>query len=74
MAPLSQYWKQYKDWLSVGRKEIRDISILNGVLVNTTNPHVGAFKARGAALGATEVLGPGDPGHATHVHLAWPRP
>jgi hypothetical protein len=24
------------------------------------------------ALGATQVLGPGDPGHATHVHCAWP--
>ena len=22
--------------------------------------------------GATEVLGPGDPGHATHIHCGWP--
>jgi hypothetical protein len=30
--------------------------------------------ARCRALGATEVLGPGDQGHDDHIHAAWPRP
>jgi hypothetical protein len=49
-----------------------DIDILDGQAVSASNPHVGAFMQRCHALGATQVLGPGDPGHATHVHCAWP--
>ena len=51
-----------------------DVNVLNGSAVNASNTSVDSFKTNGAAQGATEVLGPGDPGHATHVHLGWPRP
>ena len=51
-----------------------DINVINGRHVNASHPDVTAFKARCRELGATEVLGPGAPNHATHVHAAWPRP
>jgi hypothetical protein len=51
-----------------------DVTKISGDDVSASNTTVPAFKARGTALGATEVLGPGDPGHDTHVPLAWPRP
>ncbi len=51
-----------------------DISVIGGRPVNSSNPYYRAFMARARALGATEVLGPGDAGHSTHVHIAWPRP
>ena len=38
---------------------------------SASNPHVRAFMSRCRALGAIEVLGPGDAGHATHIHCAW---
>lgn len=50
-----------------------DIDRINGAPVNAGNPHFGAFMERAEELGATEVLGPGDPNHNTHVHAAWPR-
>jgi hypothetical protein len=51
-----------------------DVNVLNGAAVNASNASVASFKTSGAAQGATEILGPGDPGHDTHVHLGWPRP
>jgi len=51
-----------------------DINVINGRPVSSSNPQVTAFRALCRRLGATEVLGPGDPGHSTHVHTAWPRP
>jgi hypothetical protein len=50
-----------------------DADRLNGLTVHAGNSHVARFRASLQRLGATEVLGPGDPGHATHVHGAWPR-
>ena len=48
-----------------------DVDIVDGQPVSAANPHVRAFEARCRALGAIEVLGPGAPGHATHIHCAW---
>lgn len=50
-----------------------DITVINGVNVSLKNVHVKAFMNRARALGATEVLGPGSPGHGSHVHLGMPR-
>lgn len=51
-----------------------DISVINGRRVGATHPDAAGFQQRCRNLGATEVLGPGRPGHATHIHAAWPRP
>jgi chitosanase len=51
-----------------------DINAVNGRGISASHPDLAAFKARCRELGATEVLGPGVPNHATHVHAAWPRP
>lgn len=51
-----------------------DVNVINGRQVSATHPDVGKFKRDCRKLGATEVLGPGDPNHATHIHCAWPRP
>ncbi|QRM35819.1 chitosanase (plasmid) [Microvirga sp. VF16] len=51
-----------------------DVNIINGRRVRADHPDVSAFKAKCREMGATEVLGPGNTGHATHVHAAWPRP
>lgn len=50
-----------------------DVDRINGVRVNSGNPYWRKFLARCRKLGATETLGPGDPGHATHLHVGWPR-
>ncbi|MGV3721273.1 MAG: hypothetical protein ACO1SX_10235 [Actinomycetota bacterium] len=50
-----------------------DVVRINGAAVNATHPHWRAFLQKGRALGATETLGPGVAGHATHLHLGWPR-
>ncbi len=50
-----------------------DVDMINGVKVGYNNPYYRAFMRAGGAMGATEVLGPGDRAHSTHVHLAWPR-
>ncbi len=50
-----------------------DIDRLQGSPVNAGHPDVPVVKQKLRDLGATEVLGPGDPGHATHLHGAWPR-
>lgn len=51
-----------------------DVDLLDGLPVRATNLAVSGFLAELRALGATEVLGPGNPGHDTHIHGAWPRP
>jgi len=50
-----------------------DTTTINGQRVSESHPDVDAFKAQCEQLGATEVLGPGDPHHDSHVHAAWPR-
>lgn len=50
-----------------------DVDTINGARVNSANPYHQAFRNACRAYGATEVLGPGDAGHATHIHCAWPR-
>jgi hypothetical protein len=51
-----------------------DVDTLNGRRINANHPDLEAFKADARRFGATEVKGPGNPGHATHIHIAWPRP
>jgi hypothetical protein len=51
-----------------------DVNVLNGRHVSATHPDVANFKQDCRSLGTTEVLGPGDPGHETHIHCAWPCP
>ncbi len=51
-----------------------DVGVLNGRRVSATNSAVTGFIQACSRLGATEVLGPGDRNHETHVHAAWPRP
>lgn len=51
-----------------------DINVINGEYVNPRHRDVPALMARVRQLGATEVLGPGFPGHDNHVHAAWPCP
>jgi hypothetical protein len=51
-----------------------DVDLINGQRVTSSNGYYRAFMQRCRDLGATEVLGPGDSGHDTHVHCAWPRP
>ena len=50
-----------------------DVSTINGCKVRAGAPHWKAFLRRCRQLGATETLGPGDRGHSTHIHAAWPR-
>ncbi len=51
-----------------------DVTHINGVKVSWNNPYYRAYMKQARALGATEVLGPGDRGHSGHLHIAWPRP
>lgn len=50
-----------------------DVSMINGKRVNYSNPYYRTFMNICRARGATEVLGPGNRGHSSHVHIAWPR-
>lgn len=50
-----------------------DVSAINGRKVRWGSPYWRAFLRRCRQLGATETLGPGDRGHSTHIHVAWPR-
>lgn len=50
-----------------------DVDTINGQRVSWGNPHWRSFVRRCRELGATETFGPGDPGHSSHVHVAWPR-
>lgn len=51
-----------------------DVTTINGEAVSAKNKFVIGFMMKCKALGATEVLGPGNPKHDGHVHAAWPRP
>ncbi len=55
-----------------------DVPFINGKAVNINDraarPTYDAFMQRCRDLGATEVLGPGNKDHDTHIHCAWPRP
>jgi zinc D-Ala-D-Ala carboxypeptidase len=51
-----------------------DVDMINGVEVSSSNPYYREFMQKCRDLGATEVLGPGDKDHSTHVHFTWPRP
>jgi len=51
-----------------------DVNIINGQRISASHPDQAAFRMRCRDLGATEVLGPGAAGHATHIHAAWPNP
>lgn len=50
-----------------------DVSTINGQKVRYGSSYWRAFLRRCRQLGATETLGPGDRGHSTHIHAAWPR-
>jgi zinc D-Ala-D-Ala carboxypeptidase len=50
-----------------------DVDMINGRKVGSSNPYWRKFIARCREMGATETLGPGDKGHSTHTHAAWPR-
>ena len=50
-----------------------DVDYINGLKVGYGNPYWRKFLQRCRELGATETLGPGDRGHSTHIHAAWPR-
>ncbi|WP_299541718.1 peptidoglycan-binding protein [uncultured Streptomyces sp.] len=47
-----------------------DANFINGIHVGSGAPHKKVMTLC-TALGATQVLGPGDPGHSTHIHCAW---
>jgi zinc D-Ala-D-Ala carboxypeptidase len=47
-----------------------DVDVIDNRPVTSSNPYIHAFMAEARRLGATEVFGPGDPGHATHIHVA----
>ncbi|APR81648.1 putative carboxypeptidase [Minicystis rosea] len=49
-----------------------DVTSIDGTPISARNPGTGLMDAARAG-GATEVLGPGSPGHAGHIHAAWPR-
>jgi hypothetical protein len=51
-----------------------DVNVINGQHVSNAHPNFRSFMRDCRALGATQVLGPGDAGHARHIHCAWPRP
>ena len=50
-----------------------DITFVGSKPVTASPPDVAEFMQRCRDLGCTEVLGPGDPGHSTHVHAALAR-
>jgi len=50
-----------------------DIDLINGCKVGSSSPHWRTVLKRCREMGATETLGPGDKGHSTHIHAAWPR-
>jgi uncharacterized Zn-binding protein involved in type VI secretion len=50
-----------------------DVTSIDGQAVNSSNTMNSDLMDAGRDGGATEVLGPGDPGHDGHIHLAWPR-
>ena len=51
-----------------------DVNTINGVPIRRGSPYWRDFLNKCRAMGATELLGPGDPAHSTHIHVGWPRP
>ena len=51
-----------------------DIDRIDGQQVNDAHPRQAEFRQRCVDLGATEMRGPNDEGHKTHIHAGWPRP
>ncbi len=49
-----------------------DVYVINGVGVSASSSNWRTFNQRNIDNGAIETLGPGDAGHDTHVHNAWP--
>lgn len=49
-----------------------DVSTINGRGISYSHPSWRTFNQRCRDNGAVEVLGPGNAGHDTHVHNAWP--
>jgi len=50
-----------------------DVDMINGARFSSRTATVAAFMQACRNAGATEVLGPGDAGHSTHIHCAWPQ-
>ena len=50
-----------------------DVDHLDGVKIRRGHPTYRDFLNRCRELGATELFGPGHRGHASHLHVAWPR-
>ncbi|MFF4846281.1 hypothetical protein [Streptomyces collinus] len=48
-----------------------DVASIGGRIADGANPQTEAVMSSCRRAGAVEVLGPGDPGHDTHVHCAW---
>jgi zinc D-Ala-D-Ala carboxypeptidase len=83
MITLSQSWSYFVTEIAGGSHSVGsrhydgvavDVGTINGSGVSSSNPYQSAFRSKCSSLGATEVLGPGDSGHSTHIHCAWPRP
>ncbi|MFF4648271.1 hypothetical protein, partial [Streptomyces sp. NPDC001389] len=47
-----------------------DVNVINGKHVGKGAPHKAVMNLC-SQLGATELRGPGDPNHNTHIHCAW---
>jgi len=50
-----------------------DVNRINGRKIGHNSPYWRDFIRQCKAMGATETLGPGDRGHSSHIHVAWPR-
>jgi peptidoglycan hydrolase-like protein with peptidoglycan-binding domain len=83
MITLSSSWSYFVTEIAGGSHSVGsrhydgvavDVGTINGSQVTSSNPYQSAFRSKCSSLGATEVLGPGDSGHSTHIHCAWPRP
>ncbi|WP_110514389.1 peptidoglycan-binding domain-containing protein [Herpetosiphon llansteffanensis] len=83
MITLSQSWSYSVSEIAGGSHSATsrhyagvavDVNVINGSHVSASHPNQQSFRNKCANLGATEVLGPGDSGHSTHIHCAWPRP
>ena len=48
-----------------------DVYTINGIGVSASNPYWQTYNQRCIDMGSIESLGPGYPGHDTHVHNAW---
>jgi peptidoglycan hydrolase-like protein with peptidoglycan-binding domain len=83
MTTLSQSWRYGVSEICGGSHSSNsrhyvgvavDVNTINGSHVSASHPNQQAFRNKCRDLGATEVLGPGNAGHSTHIHAGWPRP